>query len=315
MCVCLYFFLKTVKILYGYLQWGKKIFDPLLILYVCPLTKKLSVYNFNGRFIWTVRDRITTKKSRKTHFKKSYKLICFLMSQISIWSPINQQYFWLTLLKGALLISAWYLYKSHLSTEAINQSDSKLSTMAKTKELSKDVRDKIVDLYKAGMGYKTIAKRLGEKVTTVGAIIRKWKKHKINVNFPSDGRGHVPSGPGHWKWVVDGYSSMTITQNTQPRQQRSGSRRSTLRSWSGLASLQTVTPQKICGGSWRFELPNVSLETLMTWRGSAKRSGTKSLLRCVQTWWTTTRNVWPLWLPTRVLPPSLLGGNLHPQSV
>ncbi len=43
---------------------------------------------------------------------------------------------------------------------------------------------------------------------------------------------------------------------------------------------------------------------LMTWRGSAKRSGTKSLLRCVQTWWPTTRNVWPLWLPTRVLPPS-----------
>ncbi len=29
-----------------------------------------------------------------------------------------------------------------------------------------------------------------------------------------------------------------MTQNTQPRQQRSGSRRSTLRSWSGLASLQ-----------------------------------------------------------------------------
>ncbi len=46
-----------------------------------------------------------------------------------------------------------------------------------------------------------------------------------------DGRGHVPSGPGHWKWVVEGYSSMTMTQNTQPRQQRSGSRRSTLRSW------------------------------------------------------------------------------------
>ncbi len=53
--------------------------------------------------------------------------------------------------------------------------------MAKTKDLSKDVRDKIVDLHKAGMGYKTIAKQLGEKVTTVGAIIRKWKKHKITV--------------------------------------------------------------------------------------------------------------------------------------
>ncbi len=29
--------------------------------------------------------------------------------------------------------------------------------MAKTKELSKDVRDKIVDVHKAGMGYKLIA--------------------------------------------------------------------------------------------------------------------------------------------------------------
>ncbi len=59
--------------------------------------------------------------------------------------------------------------------------------MAETKELSKDVRDKIVDLHKAGMGYKTIAKQLGEKVTTVGAIIRKWKKHKITVNLPWSG--------------------------------------------------------------------------------------------------------------------------------
>ncbi len=42
--------------------------------------------------------------------------------------------------------------------------------MAKTKELSKDVRDKIVDLHKAVISYKTIAKQLGEKVTTVGAI-------------------------------------------------------------------------------------------------------------------------------------------------
>ncbi len=59
--------------------------------------------------------------------------------------------------------------------------------MAKTKELSKDVRDKIVDLHKAGMGYKTIAKPLSEKVTTVGAFIRKWKKHKITVNLPRTG--------------------------------------------------------------------------------------------------------------------------------
>ncbi len=42
--------------------------------------------------------------------------------------------------------------------------------MANTKELFKDVRE-IVDQHKAGMGYKTIAKQLGEKVTAVGVII------------------------------------------------------------------------------------------------------------------------------------------------
>ena len=59
--------------------------------------------------------------------------------------------------------------------------------MGKTKELSKDIRDKIVDLYKAGMGYKKISKQLGEKLTTVGAIIRKWKKHKVTANLPRFG--------------------------------------------------------------------------------------------------------------------------------
>ncbi len=54
-----------------------------------------------------------------------------------------------TILKG---FSGCYLYKRHLSTDAINQSDFKLSSMAKTKELSKDVRDKIVDLHKARTG-------------------------------------------------------------------------------------------------------------------------------------------------------------------
>ncbi len=146
------------------------------------------------------------------------------MSQISIWSPINQQDFWLPgafytgkelrlgalSLKGVLLISVCYLYKRHLSTEAINQSDSKLST--KTKELSKDVRDKIVDLHKAGMGYKTIAKQLGEEVTIVGAIIRKWKKYKITVNLPRSG---APC-----KISPRGVSMIMRTVRNQPRTTR-----------------------------------------------------------------------------------------------
>ncbi|CDQ61153.1 unnamed protein product [Oncorhynchus mykiss] len=59
--------------------------------------------------------------------------------------------------------------------------------MAKTSELCKDIRDNIVDLHKAAMGYKTIGKQLGEKATTVGAIIRKWKKFKMTVNHPRSG--------------------------------------------------------------------------------------------------------------------------------
>ncbi len=55
-------------------------------------------------------------------------------------------------------------------------------------------------------------------------------------------RDNGPSGTGHWKWVVYGYSSVTMTQNTWPQQQRSPSRGITLRSWSGLASLQTLIP-------------------------------------------------------------------------
>ncbi len=55
--------------------------------------------------------------------------------------------------------------------------------MAKTKELSKDVRDKIVDLHKAGMGYKTIVKQLDEKVTTLGAIIRKMEETLNNCTI------------------------------------------------------------------------------------------------------------------------------------
>src|SRR4029434_3966038 len=62
-----------------------------------------------------------------------------------------------------------------------------ITTMGKTKELSKDVRDKIVDLHKAGMGYKTIGKQLGGKQTTVGAIIRKWKQHQTTVNLSRSG--------------------------------------------------------------------------------------------------------------------------------
>ncbi len=62
------------------------------------------------------------------------------------------------------------------------------------------------------MGYKTIAKQLGEKVTTVGVIILKWKKHRITVNLPRSG---APC-----KISPRGVSMIMRTVRNQPRTTR-----------------------------------------------------------------------------------------------
>ncbi|KAK3538026.1 hypothetical protein QTP70_027379 [Hemibagrus guttatus] len=76
-------------------------------------------------------------------------------------------------------------YKRHLSTTSNSQTPN--STMAKTKELSKDIRNKIVDLHQAGKTESAIGKQLGVKKSTVGAIIRKWKTYKTTDNLPRSG--------------------------------------------------------------------------------------------------------------------------------
>ncbi len=75
-----------------------------------------------------------------------------------------------------------------------------------------NVRDKIVDQYKAGVGYKTTAKHLVEKGTIAGAIIHKWKKHKITVNLP---RTRAPCKTSH-----RGVSMIMRTVRNQPRTTR-----------------------------------------------------------------------------------------------
>ncbi len=84
--------------------------------------------------------------------------------------------------------------------------------MAKTKELSKDVRDKIVDLHKAGIGYKTIAKKLGEKVTTIGAIYSQMEETQNNCQSPSV--------KGSCKFSPRGVSMIMRTVKKQPRTTR-----------------------------------------------------------------------------------------------
>ena len=80
-----------------------------------------------------------------------------------------------------------HLYERHLFTESDKQTDSKLSNMGKTKELSQDLRDRIVDLHKSRMGYKNISKVLGVKETTIGAVVRKFKKYNMTINRPRSG--------------------------------------------------------------------------------------------------------------------------------
>ncbi len=85
------------------------------------------------------------------------------------------------------MASVWtrYQYKRHLSTTSNSHTPN--STMAKTKELSKDTRNKIVDLHQAGKTESAIGKQLGVKKSTVGAIIRKWKTYKTTDNLPRSG--------------------------------------------------------------------------------------------------------------------------------
>lgn len=70
------------------------------------------------------------------------------------------------------------MYKAHLSTKWASSIPTSPSRLGKTKEMSKDVKDKTVDLHKAGMDYEAVNKKLGEEVTTRGATIRKGKKYK-----------------------------------------------------------------------------------------------------------------------------------------
>ncbi|XP_073444924.1 triacylglycerol hydrolase DDHD2 isoform X1 [Dendrobates tinctorius] len=58
----------------------------------------------------------------------------------------------------------------------------------KNKQLSQDVRDRVVALHKAGEGYKKISKALTLHVSTVRSIVIKWKTHHTTETLPRSGR-------------------------------------------------------------------------------------------------------------------------------
>ena len=47
--------------------------------------------------------------------------------------------------------------------------------MGKAKELSKDPQEKVIELYKSGKGYEKISKDLKMPISSVQALMKKWK--------------------------------------------------------------------------------------------------------------------------------------------
>lgn len=60
--------------------------------------------------------------------------------------------------------------------------------MVKTRELSNDLKKRLVDAYNSGIGYGTIAKQFEIPKGTVQSIINKWKEHQTTVSLPRTGR-------------------------------------------------------------------------------------------------------------------------------
>ncbi|KAK3529891.1 hypothetical protein QTP86_007214 [Hemibagrus guttatus] len=60
--------------------------------------------------------------------------------------------------------------------------------MLRSKEIQKQMRKKVIEIYQSGKGYKAISKALGLLRTTVRAIIYKWRKRGTVENLPRSGR-------------------------------------------------------------------------------------------------------------------------------
>ncbi|XP_051801148.1 PC4 and SFRS1 interacting protein 1a isoform X3 [Acanthochromis polyacanthus] len=68
------------------------------------------------------------------------------------------------------------------------EEDHSAESIMKTKEHTRQVRDTVVEKFKAGFGYKKISQALNISRSTVQAIILKWKKYQTTANLPRPGR-------------------------------------------------------------------------------------------------------------------------------
>ena len=68
-----------------------------------------------------------------------------------------------------ILLEIIWLFNVHFTIQGLK--------MAKTKVLSWDMRDRIIAHHKGGQGYQKICKEINPSLSTVGNIIRKYKKY------------------------------------------------------------------------------------------------------------------------------------------
>ncbi len=73
--------------------------------------------------------------------------------------------------------------------------------MLRSKEIQEQMRNKIVDMYQSGKGYKAISKALGLQRTTVRSIIHKWRKLGTVVNLPRSERPTKITPRAQW-WLI-----------------------------------------------------------------------------------------------------------------
>ena len=68
------------------------------------------------------------------------------------------------------------------------QSSGNVGSMGKRKEISQDLRQRIVKLHNEGLGYRRISSQLCLPISSVGTIVRKWKANNTTINMPRTGR-------------------------------------------------------------------------------------------------------------------------------
>lgn len=72
-----------------------------------------------------------------------------------------------------------------------------------TKDKTRKVFDLIIDLHKSEVGCKMIIKKLDQEVTTVGAIMRKWKKYKVTLGLELHSKSWFVGWGSSWeKWWI-----------------------------------------------------------------------------------------------------------------